>query len=75
MDRYPKGVDEASIKSYYTVSSRASTSAGKEELGRTLTFEASNLEDMNSKLQKIFGNKNTELKHEQEVNDTSGKLW
>ena len=69
-----KGVDEASIKSYYTVSSKASTSAGKEELGRTLTFEASNLEDMNSKLQKIFGNKNTELKHEQEVNDTSGKL-
>ena len=47
---------------------------GRKNWGRTLTFEASNLEDMNSKLQKIFGNKNTELKHEQEVNDTSGKL-
>lgn len=69
-----KGVDQDALKKYYTGASEANTSSGKEEQGRTVTFTASNLEDLQDKLQKLLGAKDIELKRDQQVKDSSDVL-
>ena len=45
----------------------ASTSAAKEEVGRTLTFSASSIEDLGSGLKKLFGASSTDFSASREV--------
>ena len=45
----------------------ASTSAAKEEVGRTLTFSASSIEDLGNGLKKLFGAGSTDLSASREV--------
>lgn len=53
----------------------ASTSAAKEEVGRTLTFSASSLDDLNTKLKKLLGAGTTDLSYTREVKEESKTFY
>ena len=53
----------------------ASTSAAKEEVGRTLTFSASSLDDLNTKLKKLLGAGTTNLSYTREVKEESKTFY
>lgn len=53
----------------------ASTSAAKEEVGRTLTFSASSLDDLNAKLKKLLGAGTTDLSYTREVKEESKTFY
>ena len=53
----------------------ASTSAAKEEIGRTLTFSASSLDDLNTKLKKLLGAGTTDLSYTREVKEESKTFY
>lgn len=53
----------------------ASTSAAKEEVGRTLTFSVSSLDDLNTKLKKLLGAGTTDLSYTREVKEESKTFY
>lgn len=53
----------------------ASTSAAKEEIGRTLTFSASSLDDLNAKLKKLLGAGTTDLSYTREVKEEDKSFY
>lgn len=74
----PKGSElkkglESSQATYMAPS--ASTSAAKEEVGRTLTFSASSLDDLNTKLKKLLGAGTTDLSYTREVKEESKTFY
>ena len=59
-----KGLESSQAKAY---ASSASTASAKEEVGRTLTFSASSIEDLGSGLKKLFGASSTDFSASREV--------
>jgi len=59
-----KGLESSQAKAY---APSASTASAKEEVGRTLTFSASSIEDLGSGLKKLFGAGSTDLSASREV--------
>lgn len=61
-----KGLESSDVRSN---APSASTSAAKEEIGRTLTFDASSSQDLNDKLKKLFGGSTTGLTFSRELSE------
>lgn len=59
-----KGLESSQAKAY---APSASTPSAKEEVGRTLTFSASSIEDLGNGLKKLFGAGSTDLSASREV--------
>lgn len=59
-----KGLESSQAKAY---APSASTASAKEEVGRTLTFSASSIEDLGNGLKKLFGAGSTDLSASREV--------
>lgn len=59
-----KGLESSQAKAY---APSASTASAKEEVGRTLTFSASSIEDLGSGLKKLFGASSTDFSASREV--------
>lgn len=59
-----KGLESSQAKAY---APSASTASAKEEVGRTLTFSASSIEDLSNGLKKLFGAGSTDLSASREV--------
>ena len=59
-----KGLDSSEARGY---APSASTSAAKEEIGRTMLFQASSSQDLSDKLKKIFGASSTDFSASREV--------
>lgn len=59
-----KGLESSQAKAY---APSASTASAKEEVGRTLTFNASSIEDLSNGLKKLFGAGSTDLSASREV--------
>ncbi len=59
-----KGLESSQAKAY---APSASTASAKEEVGRTLTFSASSIEDLSNGLKKLFGASSTDLSASREV--------
>lgn len=59
-----KGLESSQAKAY---APSASTASAKEEVGRTLTFSASSIEDLGNGLKKLFGASSTDFSASREV--------
>ena len=66
-----KGLDSSEARGY---APSASTSAAKEEIGRTMLFQASSSQDLSDKLKKIFGASSTDLSFSREVTENDGSF-
>ena len=66
-----KGLDSSEARGY---APSASTSAAKEEIGRTMRFQASSSQDLSDKLKKIFGASSTGLSFSREVTEKDGSF-
>ena len=66
-----KGLDSSEARGY---APSASTSAAKEEIGRTMLFQASSSQDLSDKLKKIFGASSTGLSFSREVTEKDGSF-
>lgn len=66
-----KGLDSSEARGY---APSASTSAAKEEIGRTMLFQASSSQDLSDKLKKIFGASSTDLSFNREVTENNGSF-
>lgn len=66
-----KGLDSSEARGY---APSASTSAAKEEIGRTMLFKASSSQDLSDKLKKIFGASSTGLSFSREVTEKDGSF-
>lgn len=66
-----KGLDSSEARGY---APSASTSAAKEEIGRTMLFQASSSQDLSDKLKKIFGASSTGLSFSREVTEKGGSF-
>lgn len=66
-----KGLDSSEARGY---APSASTSAAKEEIGRTMLFQASSSQDLSDKLKKIFGASSTDLSFSREVTEKDGSF-
>lgn len=67
-----KGLESSQAKAY---APSASTPSAKEEVGRTLTFSASSLDDLNTKLKKLLGAGTTDLSYTREVKEESKTFY
>jgi len=67
-----KGLESSQAKAY---APSASTASAKEEVGRTLTFSASSLDDLNTKLKKLLGAGTTDLSYTREVKEESKTFY
>ena len=66
-----KGLDSSEARGY---APSASTNAAKEEIGRTLIFQASSSQDLSDKLKKIFGASSSDLSFSREVTEKDGSF-
>lgn len=66
-----KGLDSSEARGY---APSVSTSAAKEEIGRTMLFQASSSQDLSDKLKKIFGASSTGLSFSREVTEKDGSF-
>lgn len=66
-----KGLETTQAK---TSAPSASTDAAKDEIGRTLVFDASSSQDLSDKLKKIFGAGTTDLAFSREVTESNGSF-